>query len=162
MQITIRQVAAQPLWLAKLSAFLHDAARTDPFTYDLATRTFQLPLARIGYEFRQKRPWLGFLTQWRMPLVSATLTLKPVNLHPSAEELATPGEMDQLTAIVMPDPTRIELHTREGVVQLGCTDNTALTLADTASPETRLAVSDFGRLIIPDALIEDLVRTQVV
>ena len=164
MQLTVRQVATKPEWLAKISAFLHDAGLSDPFTYDRATHTFRLPLGRIGYEFRQKRSALGFLTVWAMPFVPAILTVEHADLDLTEEQPGAPEDIDQLIAIEMPDPTLLELWARgdrEGVIRLRCTADTSLTIADTGPAEARLAIRSFFTLIIPEQIIKDIVNTSV-
>jgi hypothetical protein len=161
MQISIRDIGANAQWLAKISAFLHDASVPDPASYDRSRQIFRLALRRIGYEFGEKHQ-RGFFTTWRMPYVPAVLTVTPVVLLTPEEEPTTGYDGDQLVDIEMPTPVDLELTTREGAISLRCVGPTTLTVADTGPPEPRLAISDVGALILPPALIAEIINTSVV
>jgi hypothetical protein len=160
MEISIRDVGAKPAWLAKVAAFLHDASVPYPAGYDARSQTFSLTIQRIGYEFRVKRQAL-FLTIWRMPFVPAVLTVTPVVLLTPEEKPGDRWDMDQLLDIEMPAPPTLEFKTREGVIGLRLVGPATLTLRDSGPPESRLANSMVGGLIIQPELITEIVNTPV-
>jgi hypothetical protein len=157
--ISIRDITAKPEWLAKVAAVLHDATVGDPATYDSATQTFRLPLSRIGYEFRVRSP--GFFTTSRMPYVPAVLGVAPVVLLTPEEAPDSRREGDQLIDIGISAPGELHFTTREGVIAVRCVGAATLSLCDSGPPEARFAVTDFGALVIPPALITELVNTSV-
>lgn len=161
MQISIRDIGTNAQWLAKISAFLHDASVPDPATYAASSQTLTLAISRIGYEFRVERQE-GFFTTWRMPYVPAVLTVTPVVLGTPEEDASTGYDGDQLVDIEMPTPVDVQLTTREGVIGLRCVGPATLTVIDTGPPDTRLSISHFGALILPPALIAEIINTAVV
>ena len=159
MQISIGDIGTKPRWLAKIAAFLHDAAVPDPPSYDARSQTFRLAIRRIGYEFGVKSQE-GFVTTWRMPYVPAVLTVTPVALLTPEEEFVGYAG-DQLVDIEMPTPPDLQFTTLEGAIDLRCVGSATLTVRDSGPPEARLAVSDVGALILPPALITEIINTAI-
>jgi hypothetical protein len=159
MHIRIRDVAGKEEWIAKMAAFLHDATVRDPPTYDESAQTFRFALARIGYEYRRKRSWLWFFTAWGMPLVPCVLTLAPVQLLTPEEHPEGRWDFEQLVSIHSPAPLQVELTTPDGTIRLRCIGPATLTLADSGPPETRLAVTSYGGLILSPELVSEIVNT---
>ncbi|HVH31399.1 MAG TPA: hypothetical protein VNA31_07010 [bacterium] len=161
MHLTIRDVAAKPKWLAKMSAFLHDAVFFDPPVYNTANRTLGIAIARIGYEFAVRQQE-GFLSTWRMPRVAAVLAVSPVSVVRGYEGVPPQDRGDQLLEIGMAAPTELQVTTDQCTISLFCEGRTTLYLADTSPPSDNLTVTDAGALIVRLDVIAEIINSTVV
>ncbi|NIR42573.1 MAG: hypothetical protein GWN99_01610 [Gemmatimonadetes bacterium] len=159
MEISVRDVLAKPEWVYKLSAFLHDAVALEAFSYDEASSTFSLPLYRISYEYRRHKRLLWLINSWVMPKVPCVLSIRPVRIAkaPFADEKSRLN--DQLLGFGVSGDGSIDLMFRYSSIVLKCVDTASMLLSDTGEPTWNMRTTDFGRLLLSEDLIGEVLGT---
>jgi len=164
MHFKIEKVLSKPDWVAKLSAFIHDAIVLGPVEYDPLARRVVLNIRRIGYEHRQEQKFIfGLVKKWRIPYVPATLVIQDVEeISSNSIQIEEPFDADGIYELALQSEASIlEISTTHGNATLRISEISVIELTDVGEPDKSYAIHAFNNLIIKPELIDEIVNRKV-